>query len=1327
MVELGGERLTRTPREEFVRRLAALWELAGDPTLDRVTRAANQRTKAARGSSTRGTVRMQRISAWRRGDNVPAQFDSLRPVLLTLMDAVPPGAEPELTDLRAWRRLWVECDSWTPELAEGCPYAGLQPYRSADAEWFFGREQVTGELVELVTGTAAAGGGIVVVVGASGAGKSSLLAAGLVPALGSEWTVVSGTPWRIEESDANLEGRRVVAIVDQFEEVFTTALDEPARTDLLGRLRGRADAGETVILGVRADFFARCLETPELVEACVRRAFVLAPMRGDELRTAITEPARRAGLRLEPGLAELIMVELVGLGGTTGSEGAGTLPLLSHVMEAVWQRRAKNQLTIAGYRGAGGVAGSVAHTADAAWAKLNSDEQVAAKDLLLRMVTIGDGTRDTRRRVPRDQLFTGVSHSEDAAAALETLTQARLVTVDGDTAYLAHEVVLDAWPRLREWLDADREGHLIRQRTATDAAEWETSERPSALLYRGSRLDQARRHWRRPPLTGDDSPAVAETAAHESDRAASPRRWGRLIAGDDREIAPGTHAFLVSAIRARRRMIGTQALVAFGVVVLLAAALVGFVNTRVVADQRDEAFFNSVVSEADRLQGSDPTLSAELTALAYRMRPGDAGVGSRLIASQTLPVASSFVDHPGKVAAMAFVGSELLAIAGDDHTVRLRPARGGSGSHELGSPISDPAERIITLLSAGNLLLSAGSDHMVRIRDLSDPVHPKLIRTIDTGDAIVTATLTRDGGRLAVVHAHDVTLWNIADPAAPMALPGRVTSEDQVYGAVFLGDDRDLMVAVNHIQGGFGSTKTGLFAKIDPVHGISRTTPLIQSAGGLAATSLGTGRTMVFADIQGRIAPGGPVSSVVRFARLDDSGAMTPEGTSFTVAAANDLLGMTANKDGTVLATVTVEGVTLWNLADLSQPTVLGTPLAGNSVRCAKSGRGCSAVPTVSGFSPDGRQYVAGLDNGAVQRWSLPGAVLAGQSGQIDSLSNGLSADGRRMVTLSPGTDAHIWDIENPGEVRLLGTIARPDFALAGVSAAAVPAMSHDGHHVALLLHGVFTLVDITDPAKPVEVAHFPGAAGGAFAADRPILATVVALPSPEMVFWDISNPATPVRLGAPVLIPVSQTLLTDGLQLAQTRDGRQVVSLTDKLQVWNVFAQSDSRTPLGSVDATRDVGAVGVAVSPDHRIAAAGWNSGTVRLWSIADPAKITPVGEPLPVSSISVSSVDFGGDGALMATGGTDSTVRLWDTTDPAHPKALGQSIIAPGSTGWRVAFHPRANFLIGAGDNGMLRVWDLNAAHAVDRICGLTRDTIAAQLAAALPGHDLPAVCA
>jgi energy-coupling factor transporter ATP-binding protein EcfA2 len=396
-------------------------------------------------------VSAQRISDWRRAKNVPAQFATLAVVLHILIPAArrsrPAPVSTGLYDLAQWQRLWERAVAdpvgarppanaeekerppvETPTVPGGvCPYRGLAPYRQQDAQWFFGRERSTDALVAQLR-AAEKTGGLIMLVGASGAGKSSLLNAGLVPtlqsgALGDEnsraskvlqlvpggdpleeltrWIpelapVVSaaeepaakkpGTPqfedvvreavaaWAQRETPSPA---RPVVIVDQFEEAFTLCSSEANRRTFIRLLHAActpADSGDPapvlVVLGIRADFYEQCLGYPELADALQHRHMVLGPLTTTELREAVTGPAKAVGMELEPGLAELIVRE-VSADGPRGGHGAGVLPLLSHALLATWQRRKAGRLTLAGYRAAGGIQGAVAATAERAWSSLD--------------------------------------------------------------------------------------------------------------------------------------------------------------------------------------------------------------------------------------------------------------------------------------------------------------------------------------------------------------------------------------------------------------------------------------------------------------------------------------------------------------------------------------------------------------------------------------------------------------------------------------------------------------------------------------------------------------------------------------------------------------------------------------------------------------------------------------------------------------------------------------------------------------------------------------------------------------------------------------------
>ncbi|MFI6166392.1 AAA family ATPase [Nocardia sp. NPDC051052] len=1289
MVETSGDReVGSSPRKVFTRQFNSLWERAGNPVLDRVARTANQREEAAKGHTT-ATVTAQRLSDWRAGA-IPARWDVLRPALLTLIDLAkqsrkqPPAG---LLTLRDWQRLWAAANGWKPPEDADCPYQGLAPYLPGDAERFFGRERATDDLAALVRSTDRAGGGIVVVFGASGAGKSSLLAAGLTPALGPEWTITTSTPGpdpAAIEIPSDCGGRRLM-VVDQFEELFTAAIDDDARRAFIDGLPRCTDRGATVVVAVRADFFAPCLDYPVLANAITQRPFLLSAMSREELTDAITQPAARAEFKLEPGLVDLILTEFGGLGEVADGDSSGALPLLSHVMEEVWHRRKGRKLSVAGYRAAGGVAGSVARTADTAWQKLDNSQQAAAKDILLQMVTIGRDTRDTRRRVARADLLAHTSDPDAAATALETLAWARLITLDTHTAILTHEVVIDAWPELWKWIEADREGHLVRQRVAADAAEWAASQRNRALLYRSTRLAQAREH--------------------------SPRPIGQ------------TGEFLTAGIRQHRRRIATQAGLAAAVVVLLVAALTSVVRADITSRERDEVFFTTVLSEADRLQNSEPTLSAQLGLLAQRLRPGDPDAAARLIASQNLPVAHTFNDHDGDFIGLVYLDNGLLVTAGDDHAIRIWNVRDPATTAPTAT-ITDHTSQLTSIAGHGSTLIAGSADHTARIYDLSTSEQPRLLHVVDTGTPITRLALSHDGRTVAVAHDDQVTLWDITDPQTAKPLLPSLTVGETVFAVRFTSGDKALVTGSSMVQGSFGKTLTARMWDLDSPSSARTGTQVAQVVDGSMLLAFSAGTPLLAA--AGRRSSQSPGSDAeIQFLNIEDPRHPNPAAASFSVPSAYDLISIILSPDSRTLATVTTFGTTLWNLADLAHPALLGPPLtAAATCPGASDTRRCSALPAVAAFSPDGRYFTIATVGGTVQQWSLPSTTPAGQAGQIQPPA--VSADGTRMITTAHGAAARIWDIHDPAAPQLLGTVDNVT-GITGVSGTSYPVVSFDGRFAALTINGVVTLLDIADPARPRATHSFPEAAGVAFALDQQVLVTLSRGPVAELIVWDYVDPDRPVQRSAALVVPSSGGLSRTGFQFAASRDGKVGATLADKLNVWDTpVSLKRSTGPVGTTVADWLGKGGGLAVSPDHRTVVAGWDAGTVRVFDIADPGTIRPQGDPLAASRSAVSSVDISPDGRRLATAGTDSTVRLWTFTDPTHPSPYGPSLTPPGSGRWHVAFHPKANYLIGTGGQGALRLWDLEPDHAARRICSLTANTITTDLGTYLPGRKLPPLC-
>jgi DNA-binding SARP family transcriptional activator len=377
-----------------------------------------------------------------------------------------------------------------------CPYKGLARFEPSDTEFFFGRERLVAELVTHLVGT-----GLVGVVGPSGSGKSSLVRAGLLPALadgvlpGSErWrqvlvrpgehpmaelarvgvrpgvpgdggggggnaTAAGGTAddgtmawWgageRVLRAIAGEE--RLLLVVDQFEEVFTSCRDEEEQAVFLAALTeaARADRNVTVVVAVRADYYGHCAANPHLAGLLAANHVLIGPMGADELRRAIELPARRAELRLESGLADAMIGEV--------AEEPGGLPLLSCALLESWQHRQGRTLTLAAYHQAGGVHGAVARLAERAWQQLDPGQQQTARRILLRLAGPGEGEAVVRRRVPRAE-FTA-SGDERGQVVLDALADQRLLTTGEETVEVAHEALLREWPRLRGWLEEDVQG-----------------------------------------------------------------------------------------------------------------------------------------------------------------------------------------------------------------------------------------------------------------------------------------------------------------------------------------------------------------------------------------------------------------------------------------------------------------------------------------------------------------------------------------------------------------------------------------------------------------------------------------------------------------------------------------------------------------------------------------------------------------------------------------------------------------------------------------------------------------------------------------------------
>ncbi len=281
-------------------------------------------------------------------------------------------------------------------------------------------------------------------------------------------------------------------MIDQFEEVFTLVEDEAVRTHFLESLETAATDPRSrlrVVVTLRADFYDRPLLYRGFAELFKSRVEAVIPLSAEELERAISGPAKRVDVSLEPGLVAAMLADV--------AEEPGALPLMEYALTELFERRDGRTLFLEAYRQIGGVSGALGRRAEELYAELDEDGEEAARQLFLRLVALGEGTEDTRRRVPRAEIASLDVDQQAMATVLDTFGASRQLSFDRDgrtgepTIELAHEAMLTAWPRLHRWIDAAREDLRTERRVATAAREWVEADRDPSFLLGGSRLEQA--------------------------------------------------------------------------------------------------------------------------------------------------------------------------------------------------------------------------------------------------------------------------------------------------------------------------------------------------------------------------------------------------------------------------------------------------------------------------------------------------------------------------------------------------------------------------------------------------------------------------------------------------------------------------------------------------------------------------------------------------------------------------------------------------------------------------------------------------------------------
>ncbi len=1157
------------------------------------------------------------------------------------------------------------------------PYKGLRAFQSADAQDYFGREKLIQKVLNRLQEKDEFQR-FLALVGPSGSGKSSLAKAGVIPALwrgdipGSDkWYIVEMLPGAhtLDELEVSLfqvtadkgmnlreqlerdrrglvrvanmilpdDSSELLLVIDQFEEVFTLLEDETERLQFLNLIQEAVTDTRSrvrVLVTLRADYYDRPLHYAEFGELIRSRVETVLPLSAEELERAVSAPAIREGVQFEEGLVSRIVSDV--------HYEPGALPLMQYALTELFEYRDGRRMTLEAYASIGGTGGALAKRADEIYLETDETTQELIRQLFLRLVTLGEGAEDTRRRVNRSELMHVTSEQDIVNEIIDLYASSRLISLDHDpatrqpTVEVAHEAILREWDRLRQWLNESRDEIRLQRQLARMAEDWRNSQEDPSYLAHGSRLEQFEEWATSTPL--------ALTPEEERFLQASIKDYQHRLTLEkvrkERETALEQRAF--------SRLQALVGVLFVGVVIATGLTIFAFNQSMVAQTERDNAQANFVRAERIRLasqaqivldQGEDVRVPALLAirSLALGYSPeADTALLSAVSRGFSRQV---YTGHTDTVMSATFSPDNTnILTTSVDGTARLWDAM----SAELLQQFTGHNGMVnnAVFLPDGEHILTNGTDGTVRQWKIAtgEEVH----RLPDHDSAVWALALSPDGQFLLTSdESGSAYLWEVETAELIRVFTGH---NDVVNRAVFSPDS--LTIATGSYD------RTARVWDIDTGEEIQR----FEGHAGCAC--------VVEFSPSGEYLVTGSTDTTVRLWNVE-----TGEELQRFVGHTALIFEVTFSPDGSIVASSSSDhSVRLWDVD------------SGDELRQLL---GHTSVATSVNFSTDGRFAVSSSGDNTARLWDVeyegeprtfthPLATTSPHSFTV--LMAMLSADGETIITGNAAGEVQFWDIVTGQVIHEL--LTENDGLIADI------AISPDGKYVVTPggNDGIARLWDVQTGDElqtyhghmmPIGAVEFSNDGEWILTGSSDGTARLWETHSGDLLLEFVGHNG-PVR------------------SLAFSPDNQQIAtgSQDTTARLWDTNNGTMIQQFDGHIGEVRSI-----IFSPDGQYILTGSEDNTARLWDKQSGVEIiTLSGHSLPIRALAFSS-----DGNLIITGSDDETARVWHVeTGEVIRQFIGHS-----SPLRSVTFSDDNQFVI-VGNIEQAYLWRLNLDDVIELAC-------------------------